>query len=227
MDATDRDPCRRRGHRRLPRPERRGSCTTGPTRRDRDRCGGDRVRADRRAARGRRARGVRRPGAGRARRRPGRCPARSTNGSADARGVASSLDDVLTADDVAVAVVATVHDALAPIAAALVERGAHVLVEKPAGRSLVRCRRPRRRRRASRRRRPGRLQPPLPPGVPAGQGSRRQRAVRTDHAHPGPLRPRRSHRVRDRVAGRAQSIRRGRTDRPGEPPDRPDEVLVR
>jgi predicted dehydrogenase len=51
--------------------------------------------------------------------------------------VASSLDDVLGRDGIDVAVVATVHDALTPIASALVERGAHVLVEKPGGRSLA------------------------------------------------------------------------------------------
>jgi predicted dehydrogenase len=50
--------------------------------------------------------------------------------------IAASLDEVLASGDVDVAVVATVHDALAPIAAGLVERGLHVLVEKPGGRAL-------------------------------------------------------------------------------------------
>ena len=51
--------------------------------------------------------------------------------------IAPSLDDVLGSEGIEVVVVATVHDALAPIASALVERGAHVLVEKPGGRSLA------------------------------------------------------------------------------------------
>jgi predicted dehydrogenase len=50
--------------------------------------------------------------------------------------IAPSLDDVLASADIEVAIVATVHDSLAPIAVALVERGLHVLVEKPAGRTL-------------------------------------------------------------------------------------------
>jgi predicted dehydrogenase len=59
--------------------------------------------------------------------------ARSTSG-------ATATDDwhaAITRDDVDIVIVATVNDALAPIAIAALEAGKHVLVEKPAARSVA------------------------------------------------------------------------------------------
>jgi predicted dehydrogenase len=44
--------------------------------------------------------------------------------------------EAVTRDDVDIVVVATTNDALAPVSAAAIEAGKHVLVEKPAGRSV-------------------------------------------------------------------------------------------
>ena len=49
--------------------------------------------------------------------------------------VAASLEDALRTDGVGLAIVATVHQDLAPIATAALEAGCHVLVEKPGGRN--------------------------------------------------------------------------------------------
>ena len=53
------------------------------------------------------------------------------------RAIAGSVDDVLRRDDVEVVVVAATNDALAPLAIAALEAGKHVIVEKPAARSVA------------------------------------------------------------------------------------------
>jgi len=51
--------------------------------------------------------------------------------------VCSSAADLVQREDVDVVIVATTHDALAPVAVAALEAGRHVLVEKPAGRTVA------------------------------------------------------------------------------------------
>ena len=125
------------------------------------------------------------------------------------------------AADVDVVIVATTNDALTPIAVAAVEAGKHVLVEKPAARTVAELDRLIAAARAHEPPRPGRLQPSLPPGAA------RRRGPLVDAGALGPLmfiRGRYGHggRVGYEREWRADpgDVRRRRADRSGRAPDR-------
>ena len=170
-------------------------------------------RATRRSAGGRRARGVcgRRSGTGGSSgAQPAGRPARS-----------GGWQDLVSDDRVDIVVVATTNDALADIAVAAIEAGKHVLVEKPAGRSVAEIDRI-----ADAAKQRGRLvrvgfNHRYHPALPGRADNRRGRDDRTAHVRARALRPRRPRRLRPRVARRRDAIGRRRAHRSRRAPHRP------
>ena len=120
-----------------------------------------RLRPHRPQARG----GARRRAARRLRRRGARAGARAGAHASGRDGRATDWRGRRRRPDVDIVIVATTNDALAPIAIAAVEAGKHVLVEKPAARTVAELDRADRRGARARPARAGRLQPSLSSGA--------------------------------------------------------------
>ena len=114
--------------------------------------------------------------------------------------VAASAEEALATPGVDLAIVATPHRMLAPLACSALDAGCHVLVEKPGAIDVVGSTRDRAACAGERSDRQRWVQPSLPSVVPGGETRHRERSLRTDHVHPRPLRARWPCWLRTRVA---------------------------
>ncbi len=126
-----------------------------------------------------------------------------------------------------VVVVATTHDALAGAACRALEGGAHVLVEKPAGRTVEEVDRIAAAAAAAGRRVKVGFNHRFHPGIMRADQRGPRRPPRRADVPARPLRPRRPARLRPRVARRARGVGRRRAARPGHAPARPQPLAAR
>ncbi len=136
-------------------------------------------------------------------------------------------EEAIDRPDVDLVIVATTNDSLTPIAIAAVEAGKHVLVEKPAARTVAELDRVGWVAERYDRRVQGGIQSPLSPGVSGSAATRRPRCARAADVRQGPLRPWRPRRLRSRMARRSSEGRRRGTDRSRRSPHRPGELVPR